>query len=740
MPDTSSFQLSDLRPGTLFRQYRLLEQIGAGGQGVVWSAHDQSLNRIVALKLNEVPLLDKNKAEDQVFERQISRLVTLRHPCILPMHDYGLQGQLRYMVTPYIPGGSLDDRIKPGLLPAGVFLQAAAAISAALDYLHAQNIVHRDLKPANILMDLCGNLYVADFGLARVLSFSTQAMHTGRGTPPYASPEQHTLAEITPRSDLYSFGVMLYEMCTGQLPWNGEKILGIQQLGSNVELPDPAALNPALPTALAAVLRRLTAADPSERPVSAAQALQELYAAFEVAPQNGSAQAAADDPTLHRELAEKILQESLSNWKPTVPALPIGLTRFAYVELAQKQNAAQNIPPAVLPFLLQCALIYEYNDDFWWAQVRNPAQRLAGARQLLEHNNRAINARLVKRLVDDAKTHTLKLNLSEKVTESLLGLAANSNEPSSRLQAIRFLRIFTPAARKWRRVAWSQDQDLHLALLALEDNEFGNAAARLIGQLRSMLAVESVLKSAGQERLLEALLHIQKAAGSLPASVPAELRLAANGELISRRFLATRPLILFSAYAMTFLGTALGTGLQAYLTYHLPAFMDLERITFSLERGVFLGLELAAAILLIKLIVEGFPETSTPARVIIATLTGGIGLGISFFIYDILLLHTAPQGILMIAGCLLLAAGHALASRAGPRIWKMLISYGAWLAALALTWFMHVSLAATPAMFSPIFFYDYSWTAAQVLGSMLLVSLPMAVLANLIKLTPQDEE
>src|SRR6185369_5019458 len=131
-----------------------------------------------------------------------------------------------------------------------------------LDYLHAQGVIHRDLKSENILLDLRYNCYLADFGLARMVSTSTLAFHTGHGTPPYASPEQIQSRALTAKSDIFSFGVLMYEMFTSQLPWNGKKQLGMEQLTSNQELPDPREFNNKLPPLLADVLRRITSADP----------------------------------------------------------------------------------------------------------------------------------------------------------------------------------------------------------------------------------------------------------------------------------------------------------------------------------------------------------------------------------------------------------------------------------------------------------------------------------------------
>lgn len=738
MPENFPSPLSDPRPGASFHQYQLLEQIGAGGQGVVWSALDRTKKRIVAIKLNEIPSTDQQKADDQVFERQASRLVVLRHPYILPMDDYGLSDKIRYMVTPYIPGGSLEDRLNAGALEINATLQCAAKIASALDYLHMQNVVHRDLKPANILMDYDQNLYVADFGLARILSTSTQAMHTGRGTPPYASPEQHTMAEMSVQSDVYSFGVMLYEMFTGQLPWKGAKILGIQQLHASDEIPDPAEINPNLPAGLMTVLRRLTAANPATRPPSVGAAMQAIYASFNTPPIVISTQYVADELSRHNNNAEQLLQASLAGWQMGDNGATLSLTKFAYIELKEGRARPESIPATTQHFLLYNALLFGYNDDVWWGKVPNPQERSDIAGQLLHRENRAITTRVIRHLTNDMEIQALKLGLPEKATRALLETAIGSKDMALKEESLQFLRSFTPASKKWLPNAFGNETDHLLSTLAQEDTPLGDAAAGLIGHVGSAFATREILKFKDQDRRDEVLLLIQKNAGSLPGSIPANLRARISGEWLLDR-LTARPLTLLLAYLSTFAGAALCAGLQVYLTYRLPNFMDLERITISTERGLILGASLGFGILVVKLIVESFPETNTAGRLLIASLAGGVILSATLFIYDVLFLQTVPEITLIAAGCLLWAAGFALAGLIRRRGWKMLLSYASVLLALTTTWFVHIRLAATPSVMSPIFFYEYSWSAAQVMQTILIVSLPLALLANLVRLSPAKE-
>ncbi len=328
-------KLKDLRPGMHFLQYELLEQVGTGGQGVVWSAFDKEHGRIVAIKFIDTSSSQVQAVSDDVFDKQGRLFLQLKHPNVLPTYDFGSIGPLRFLVSLYIPGGSMQDQLAGGRLPVEAALDIAARIASALDYLHDHDIIHRDLKPGNVLMDINRNIYVFDFGLARVLSGSTVSMHTGHGTLPYSPPEQSTHSGITIQSDLFSFGVMLYHFFTGHLPWDGEIALGIQQLHSSEEIPDPRQYNAELPASLVKVLRIITAAEPQSRPASASEAMRMLYEAFNVPPLPVDDAQGMDGSPLSLG-ANEILGNALAKWEGSPATIPLTLTRFALVEVGQK--------------------------------------------------------------------------------------------------------------------------------------------------------------------------------------------------------------------------------------------------------------------------------------------------------------------------------------------------------------------------------------------------------------------
>lgn len=722
--------LNDLFPGTQFRQYKLLEQIGAGGTGMVWSAFDKTQNRVVAIKLFKIDEYYQT-GNDLLLDRHLSRL---HHPHVLQTYDSGAWQDIQYIVTPFIPGGSLEDRIrdqKPLSLEDA--LQFAAEIASALDYLHGEHVIHRDLKSSNILISFNRQLYVADFDLARVLNQTTQAMHTGRGTPAYSPPEQHTMATITPQSDIYSFGIVLYEMFTMKLPWNNEKSLGVQQLSSDVEIPDPRELNSSLPVGLVDVLRKVTAVKSEDRPASAGEVMQMVYSCFGMEPAiitNESYQGEASTQVFD---TAGFIGHDIIQWKLGAETSVLNLSKFAFIELNYR-TANSDLPPSILRFLLNNALIFGYQDDYWWNKLTNPAERLSIANKLINNYGEVVTERIIDHLWMDREIHALKRAVSNDLPASLLALACKTENEVLREKILTLLRLLFPAAKKWQETAFSAQDDLNLALLANQKTSAGDEAAMLIGHIHSKSAAAAVLKTADIDRRIPAFLAIQTAAGSLPTTIPISLRLIVTGKWL-QELLTARPVDLLLVFTMAFLGTTLGASIQIYLTYRLPNFLDMERIIISLERGAFLGVIFGLGILLTRLIAERLTALEAIPRVILSTIAGGLVFSIGLFTYDVLILKNAPNGILMTTGCLLIALGYALGALFHARLARIAVSLLFIFSAIAGTWWVHTSLSAIPTRLSPVFFYDYSWTNIQVLGVVLLVALSMAIPGNLFDLS-----
>jgi serine/threonine protein kinase len=731
--------LKDLRPKGRFLDYQLLEQIGSGGEGVVWSGMDLEQNRILAIKLTELNELDQQIVKDRIFDRQVDELLALRHPHLLPIFDYGLTKNIQYGVSPYIPGGSLRDRLKVKKLAFYEALHFAADIAVALEFLHDQNILHRDLKPSNILLDFSQNIYISDFGLARFLPNTTKALHTGHGTPPYAPPEQHAMRAMTRQSDIFSFGILLFEMFTRQLPWDGEIALGIRQLYSPEELPDPCTINPQLPPDLARVLRLMTNADPAARPGSILDALGELGTAFGINPlELRSAQPAGESND--REIdAEELLRRSMKSWEAGGGTANRSLTHFAFIDLVHKQEKATTAPLDLQRYLLHSALVFGLDDDYWWDRVEDAALKMDVASSLVTRDNQATTTRVLGHLINDESLTSSKDILSGRMIKNLIETAGSTDDATLLQQIMQALRKLSPHLDEWQTIALSDESDRALAALSFDDTLQGDEAAHLIGQIRSVTAVDIVSQNAPADRRNPALLEIQKVAGSLPASVPANTRLTLSIELMLGR-LINRPLSLLAVFLMAYFGSALSVGIQNYLIIRIPDYLDVVRISVSLERGLFLGAFFGAGILLIRLIVERFPRSKVLPRLTIATIIGGLIFSVGLFTYDILLARIDLYGMLFAAGCLLAAFGFAQGSLLRSALLRMLVPTGAVFSALGLTWMIHLGLRKVGLDLSPVFYYEYSWSLWQIIGTMIVFSLPMSFFGNLFSLSSEEME
>ena len=243
-------------------RYRLERRLGVGAMSEVWAAHDLELDRAVALKL-------LGEATDPLrFEREAQTVASLSHPNISRVFDFGKVDDRPFIVFELLPGGSLEERLRPGRPFADdATASVAADIAAALAYAHAQGVLHRDVKPANILFDEDGNAKLADFGIARVgdLSTLTEA-GTMLGTAAYISPEQARAEAVTPATDVYAFGVVLYRLLTGQLPFEAEGSLELALLHVNEEPTPIFELRPDAPPPLERVATWSLAKAPEDRP------------------------------------------------------------------------------------------------------------------------------------------------------------------------------------------------------------------------------------------------------------------------------------------------------------------------------------------------------------------------------------------------------------------------------------------------------------------------------------------
>lgn len=253
--------------GTLLSsRYRLDAQIGTGGMSTVYRAFDTVLERQVAIKVMHRDIASDSDQLER-FRREARAVAQLNHPHIVTVIDAGEDDQTPYIVFEYVPGETLKDRIRRhGRLPIPEAVAYAIEIARALGVAHDRGIVHRDVKPQNVLVDEEGSAKVTDFGIARTLD-QEGLTADGRvlGTTDYVSPEQALGHHVTRQSDLYSLGIVLFEMLTGDVPFKGDNQVAVAMKHVREDLPDVQLRRPEVSSALAAVLDRATAKELDQR-------------------------------------------------------------------------------------------------------------------------------------------------------------------------------------------------------------------------------------------------------------------------------------------------------------------------------------------------------------------------------------------------------------------------------------------------------------------------------------------
>jgi len=263
-------------------RYEVLKQLGKGAMGIVYLGQDPRINRTTAIKT--VRFADDFEPEEaekmkEAFFREAESAGTLSHPNIVTIFDAGDEQDLAYIAMEFLEGDDMDKYVKKdNMLPMRQVIGYIADISDALDYAHQKGIVHRDIKPANIMLLKSGVVKITDFGIARIAATSQTQTGVVKGTPYYMSPEQFAGEKVDGRSDIFSVGVMLFQLLTGELPFHGENPMALMNKIMNVPHPDPRKFNPKIVKPLVAIIDKSLEKERKKRYQKASQLCNHLRA------------------------------------------------------------------------------------------------------------------------------------------------------------------------------------------------------------------------------------------------------------------------------------------------------------------------------------------------------------------------------------------------------------------------------------------------------------------------------
>ncbi len=306
-------------------EYRLDKLLGRGGMARVYRGLDVRLKRWVAIKVIDTPFRSDSEYTTR-FEREAQAIAQLEHPHIVRLYRYGETDDLLYMAMQYVEGVDLGTvlssyRADQEFIEPREVSRIIREICVALDYAHAKGVIHRDIKPSNIMLDEEGRAILADFGLALLTEVGTQGEIFG--SPRYIAPEQAiSSANVVPQSDLYAVGIILYEMCTGQLPFNAAEPLDMAMQHMTESPPPPRQLRPDISPELEAVILKALAKEPEERYQSGADLADALDQALQILPVDAAAETSSTAPAaaVPRSIPERVALQVQDRSLPPIPA------------------------------------------------------------------------------------------------------------------------------------------------------------------------------------------------------------------------------------------------------------------------------------------------------------------------------------------------------------------------------------------------------------------------------------
>jgi eukaryotic-like serine/threonine-protein kinase len=365
-------------------RYRLESKLGSGGMSTVYLARDETLERWIAIKVLHREISDQ---PDQIerFRREARSVARLSHPNVVAVIDAGEDGGYPYIVFEYVEGETLKQRIERlGRLPLDESAAYAIEIARGLGTAHLQQLVHRDVKPQNVLIDAEGRAKVTDFGIARSLEGQRALTATGRvlGTTDYVSPEQAMGQGVDARTDIYSLGIVLYEMLIGDVPFHAETLVGVAMKHVNEPMPDVQRLRPEVSAALAAVVDVATDKDPDRRYPDMPAMLGDLESALQVEVARGGESGGEVTNVLDSVPSprRRVLTRRRVSWAGVILVVAAGATAIAIAALTGEEGPSHQGSGAVKPLAVEGAEDFdpppgdenEHSEDVGFAVDGNP--------------------------------------------------------------------------------------------------------------------------------------------------------------------------------------------------------------------------------------------------------------------------------------------------------------------------------------------------------------------------------
>jgi len=336
-----------LTPGSNFGPYRIVAPLGRGGMASVYKAHEPGLDRYIALKVLPPAFLhDPDFAER--FDREAKLIAQLEHRHIVPIYSFGIDEDIPWMAMRLVGSGALSSQLKNGPIERKRAIEILAECAEALDYAHERGILHRDVKPQNVLLDLKGHVYLADFGIAKMIESSAVFTETGmiQGTPQYMSPEQARSEAVDRRTDIYALGIVAYEMLTGRLPFTADTPVAVLMKHVMDPIPIPSASE--VPEPILRPLLRCLAKNRDERWQTAGAFVRALrHGVVEATSEHPSD---AELPTVPIDVGPQPLERDLgSSYSAPLRAVRMGRTWFILPSIAGAAMVAMVAGTLLLP-------------------------------------------------------------------------------------------------------------------------------------------------------------------------------------------------------------------------------------------------------------------------------------------------------------------------------------------------------------------------------------------------------